>query len=299
MSVCVIGALNLDLVARVGELPRPGETVMGSALSRHPGGKGLNQAVAAARAGAEVRLVGCVGADEPAEVLLGFLAGEGVDVEHVGRDAAIPTGHALITVSESGQNCIVVIAGANLAMPSPAAAATSGIRVLLAQLETAIAPVAALFAAELPGCIKVLNAAPALTEGAALFTDCDVLIVNETELAAYAGLAALSEDLEAVAKTARSLLIRPDQSAVVTLGAHGALVVDASDRTHVPGRPASAVDTVGAGDCFCGVLAAALDEGLSLADAVARANLAASIAVTRKGAAEAMPRRAEILAALH
>ena len=294
MSVCVLGAINLDLVLRVGELPRPGETVLASSLSRHAGGKGLNQAVAAARAGADVAMVGQVGADAAGDWLLEVLVQAGVDTTSVGRHPAAPTGQALITVCEAGENTIVVASGANAELSSGPVNAANGARVLLAQLETALAPVASLLQADWPGCLKVLNAAPARPEGAQMFAACNVLVFNETELAAYAGQSAPLQGVDASARAARGLLARPRQSVVVTLGAEGVLIVDAGRAEHLPGRPARVVDTVGAGDCFCGVLAAGLDEGLSLAAAAARANAAAALAVGRPGAASAMPTRTEI-----
>ncbi len=294
MSVCVLGSMNLDLVARVAALPRPGETVLASDLSRHAGGKGLNQAVAAARAGAAVRMLGLIGADEAGDWLVGVMAQAGVDTAHVGRHPTAPTGQALITISEAGENCIVVAAGANAQAPPVPADAAIGARVLLAQLETAIAPVAGLLTEELPGCLKMLNAAPALPEGAHIFAACDVLVFNQTELAAYVGEPAALPGVDAAVQGARSLLARPRQSVVVTLGAQGVLIVDATRAEHLPGRPARVVNTVGAGDCFCGVLAAGLDEGLDLRAAAARANAAAALAVGRHGAASAMPTRFEI-----
>jgi ribokinase len=298
MSVCVVGAINLDLVARVAALPHRGETILAASLNRYPGGKGANQAVAAARAGAATRMIGRVGADEAGDWLVGFLEQVGVDATGVARDADAPTGQAFITVGDDAENCIVVIPGANAALSTADAsrAVVGDARVLLAQLETALAPVADLFTADLPGCLKVLNAAPALAEGAALFPHCDVLILNETELAAYADMAA-TDEIGAVTAAARKLLSRPSQNIVVTLGAAGALIVSAEAVLHVPARPAQVVDTVGAGDCFCGVLAAGLDEGLSLQAAVLRGNTAAALAVARPGAANAMPTRAEIDAA--
>ena len=294
MSVCVVGAINLDLVARVAELPRPGETVLASGVSRGAGGKGLNQAVAAARAGAEVAMVGLVGADEAGARLLEVMVQAGVDIAHVRRHPTAPTGQAFITVSEAGENAIVVAPGANARVSPIPVSEVAGAHVLLAQLETALAPVLSLFEADLPGCLKVLNAAPALPDGARMFASCDLLVLNQTELAAYARQPALLQGADAAVRAARSLLVRPHQSVVVTLGAEGVLIVDAARAQHFPGRITEVVDTVGAGDCFCGVLAAGLDEGRSLAAAAARANAAAALAVGRHGAASAMPTRAEI-----
>jgi len=295
MSVCVIGSLNLDLVSRVHALPRPGETVLATAATRQVGGKGANQAVAAARAGASTRLLGCVGPDDDGAWLLAYLAGAGVDTSGVVADPATSTGQAFITLDATSENTIVVAGGANVAWrgPSEMAAAIGGARVLLAQLELDLDVVAAALGACGPETLRIVNAAPATFRAAALFPACDLLIVNETELAVYAG--ASLTDVEAAA---RRLLTRRDQSAIVTLGGAGALVIDVDGATHIAPYAVKAVDTVGAGDCFCGFIAAGLAQGRSLIDAARQANVAAALAVTRSGAAEAMPTLAEVTTAL-
>ena len=300
MSVCVLGSLNLDIVCRVAELPRPGETVMGRSVDRIPGGKGANQAVAAARCGAPTRLIGAVGSDEAGETMLAAMAGAGVDTAGVARLSDQPTGQAFIWVSEAGENSIVVAGGANLAASAAmfGPAATAQCHVLLAQLETPAAAIETLFAAAPAGCLRLLNAAPALAEARRLFPLVDVLIVNETELAAYAGSPVRVDDPDAVAGAARRLISRPGQTVVVTLGKAGALAVDADAHRIVVGRPARVVDTTGAGDCFCGVLAARLAEGANLAEALQWANAAAALSTERPGATPSMPSRAEITAAL-
>ena len=299
MSICVVGSGNLDIVARGGRLPARGETVMAHAVGRHLGGKGANQAVAAARAGSRARLLGRIGMDASGAWLASALDAHGVETGGLQRDAALASGEAFITVADDAENAIVVHAGANaaLALPAPAAELLGDARVVLAQLETAIAPVADLFAAALPGCLRILNAAPALPQAAAMFPDCDILVVNETELASYAG-AAEAGDLHAVVSLARSLRVHDGLAIVVTLGARGAVVIDAHGATHLSGRAARVVDTVGAGDCFCGVLAATLASGATLDAAASRANAAAALAVGRPGAAESMPTREEIDRAL-
>jgi ribokinase len=300
MSVCVLGSLNLDIVCSVAGLPRPGETVMGRSVDRIPGGKGANQAVAAARCGAPTRLIGAVGCDEAAETMLAAMADAGVDTAGVARLADHPTGQAFIWVSDAGENSIVVAGGANLAV-SPAmldvAPALAG-QVLLAQLETPVAAIEALFAAAPSGCLRLLNAAPAVPEGRRLFPLVDILIVNETELAVYAGVPVMVDDLDAVAGAARRLISRPGQTVVVTLGKAGALAVDADAHKIVVGRPARVVDTTGAGDCFCGVLAARLAEGTEFAEALQWANTAAALSTERPGATPSMPSLAEIATAL-
>jgi len=300
MSVCVLGSLNLDLVCRVAELPKPGETVMGHGVERLPGGKGANQAVAAARSGAHTRLVGAVGRDEAGETMLAAMAEAGVETGAVARLAAHPTGQAYIWVSQAGENSIVVAGGANLAVTPGMLGATAlaGCRVLLAQLETPVAAIEALFSAAPDRRLRLLNAAPAILEARRLFPLVDILIVNETELASFAGVTVMAEDADAVAAAARSLISRPGQTVVVTLGKAGAVAVTAAERIVVGGRAARVVDTTGAGDCFCGALAARLADGADLADALQWANAAAALSTERLGAAPSMPTHEAIAAAL-
>jgi len=298
MSVCVVGSLNFDIICRVAHLPKPGETVAGSGLMRLPGGKGGNQAAAAARAGAPTVFVGGVGRDEPGELMVAALAASGVDVSGVVVFDDVATGHAFVSVAESGENSIVLALGANSAL-SPEhviTASTADHAVVLAQLECPVETVAAAFRAA-PDSIKILNAAPATEAGAALFPLIDILIVNETELAFFAGADDLV-GLDAVVAAARGLMAGPDQIVVVSLGAAGAVAVLADGIERVEGRSATVVDTTGAGDCFCGVLAAKLAEGAPLGQAMVWANAAASLSVERHGAMPAMPTRAEIEAVL-
>jgi ribokinase len=298
VSVCVLGGINLDHVVRVLALPEPGETVAGRDLVQSPGGKGANQAVAAARFGAPVRLLGAVGQDGPGAQVLSFLARAGVDISGVARIAGQPTGQAFVTLDRRGENTIVVAPGANAAFldDQVRAADLSGAAVLLTQFEAALPAVEAFFRAPAAAdAVKILNAAPALAEGAPLLPLADIVVVNATELARFAGLSDPPGHHAAVAAAARRLIARPDQTVIVTLGADGALAATASDTLHAPGRRAEVVDTVGAGDCFCGVLAAALAEGAGLEAALGWANAAAAISVTRPGAADSAPRRAEIV----
>jgi ribokinase len=297
MGVVVLGSLNLDVVCSVGILPAPGETVAGLGVARFPGGKGLNQAVAAARWGAPAAMIGQVGDDEAGRDLLTTLVEAGVDTSGISVSTRAPTGHGYIFVSAAGENMIVVAGGANLVLEPSAPRLDGG--VLLAQLETPIAVTRALFgAAREAGCLVLLNAAPALEAGTILFPLADIVIVNETELARYAGARVAPTQADDVARMARQLLSQPAQRVVVTLGAEGALAVDAEAITAVPGRPAKVVDTTGAGDCFCGVLAAGLSEGADLALAMAQANAAAALSTEIHGAAVSMPTREQTLARL-
>ncbi|MDG2530264.1 ribokinase [Caulobacter endophyticus] len=297
MGVFVLGSINLDAVARVDDLPRPGETVAGLSLELFLGGKGANQAVAAARMGAPTRLMGAVGKDDSGLSLKGKLASYGVQVADVAELSGAPTGQAHVWVSNGGENMIVVTGGANMMITPQQVAATplEGQRVLLAQLETPAPAIEALFkAGAAKGGLRVLNAAPALPQGAALFPLTDILILNQTELATYARLDHEPAKLEEVSKAARKLMSRPDQTIIVTLGKTGVAAVRRDEAFLVEGRKVKAVDTVGAGDCFCGALAAGLAANLDLREAVEQANAAAALSVQKPGAAPSMPSKREV-----
>lgn len=298
MTVVVLGSINQDVVSRVVRLPRAGETVSARETLMLPGGKGANQAIAAARMGAGVRMLGAVGADANGDALTRYLAEAGVDTAAIRRIDDVGTGAAYITIDDAGENQIVVSSGANARVAAADVGAIDGVRVALGQLETPVPALAAFFAAAAAaGALRILNAAPALPEGAALFAGIDVLIVNQTELAAYLDLAEEPRTAEDAA-VARRLIAGDLRAVIVTLGAAGAVLVEADALRAVPARPATVVDTTGAGDCFCGVLAALAAEGMPLGDAIATANAAAAICVGRAGAGPAMPTRAEVEAAL-
>ncbi|WP_029042182.1 ribokinase [Cucumibacter marinus] len=294
----VLGSINLDIVLSVETLPAPGETVSASGMDRFSGGKGANQAIAAARADAKVSLFGAVGEDEAGATLVAYLEDTGINTEGVVRLADTPTGQAYIGVSAKGENAIIVVPGANHAFDKKPGAFELH-TVFLSQLEMPVAAIKALFEAAAGRGLRVLNAAPAIDEGRDLFALTDVLIVNETELAHYANAAEVSaRDGDGLVAQARALMVRDDQTVVITLGAEGVLAVTADDAIRVEGRKADVVDTTGAGDCFCGTLCTALEEGQTLKDAIRFANAAAAIAVTRRGAGPSMPARAEIEALL-
>lgn len=280
-DVVVVGSLNLDLVARTPRLPGPGETVQGTGYAELPGGKGLNQAVAAARAGARVAMVGALGDDAAGVALRDVARAEGIDDRHVLDVAGVPTGRALIAVDDAAENSIVVVPGANGAVvltDLPPA------RVVLAQLEVDPAVVAAAFReARAHGALTVLNPAPAERATADLLALADVVIPNEHELAVLGGREALA------AAGVRTL--------VVTLGAAGADLVDLSS----PGAPThrvdpfavDPVDTTGAGDAFCGGLAARIAAGDDLAVALVFAAANGALATTRPGAVPSLPTAGE------
>ncbi len=287
MSVCVLGSINLDIVCRVKELPAPGETVSALGMAQYAGGKGANQAVTCARWGAATTLIGAVGEDDAAGVLLGHLADAGVATNAIARIGGAPTGRGYINVSDAGENMIVVVGGANLAVSAKQVrgADVATCAVFIAQLEVAPEAIAALFDTKAARAgVRILNAAPAVLEAAALFHLADILVVNETELARYAGLTQAPESPADIDRAARGLIVRENQRVVVTLGAAGARIVSGSGVHAVDGRPAKVVDTTGAGDCFCGVIAAALSEGETLEKAVALANAAAAVSTEHAGA---------------
>ena len=297
MSVCVLGSINQDIVASVEEIPRAGETVIASGVEHFPGGKGANQAVACALMGADTLMIGAVGADEAGASLSGFLRESGVDTQGVVVKAGEPTGQAFINVASSGENAIVVASGANETLSSEDIddSWVFGRTVFLSQLETPIATIEALFSTAVAKAgMRILNAAPARPEGALLFPLLDILIVNETELADYAGLSAIPTSDDAIADAARQLFSGALHCVVVTLGAQGALLVEQTHMERISARPTRVVDTTGAGDCFCGALAASLSARITLVDALQRANIAASLSVERPGAASSMPRLDEV-----
>ena len=294
-DVLVLGSINLDRIMHVVDFPKPGETVRCQSSAESLGGKGANQAMAAARAGARVSIYAAVGTDDAGRAALDTL-GEHIDIGGISRLSDCPTGTAAIQISSAGENVIVIDGGANARlMPSHLPARLPGHRISLAQLEVPIDTIAAfLAAARVSGAITLLNAAPADLAAMPLLPLCDILIVNQTELALFAGSSKEPRSADAAAELARGLFAHDRQTIVVTLGAAGAVAVGAGMRIDIVGRPVDVVDTTGAGDCFCGVLAAALAEGMTLERSLGRANAAAAIQVGRAGAADAMPGRFEI-----
>ena len=298
-KVTVLGSLNMDISVTVPRLPTPGVTVLGGAAQFTPGGKGANQAVAAARLGAAVRMVGCVGDDDFGRQLLAALRAEGIDADAVRAVPSAPSGLAMIAVDEAGENLIVVAPGANrqVGPADVAEAATSdgGILVLSAEIP---APAIAQALAQADG-RTILNLAPAPDHAAELVAAAgerlDWLVVNESEAAAVLGHPV--SGLADARKAATELTANGPRHAVVTAGAHGAALA-APDGTHtIDGFNVTAVDTVGAGDTFVGALAVALAAGLPPPEAIRAAAAAGATAVTRPGAQTAMPRPADIVAA--
>jgi len=284
--IVVLGSLNVDLVARVPALPRPGETALGRRLETFTGGKGANQAIAAARLGGRVAMVGRVGRDAGGDALLAQLGRDGVDVGGVARDDREPTGTALIMVDDAGENLIAVTAGANggvgTADVDRALAAAGRDGLLMLQLEVPLEAVAQAVAAR-HGRRVVLNAAPAARLDAALLRGLEALVVNESEAAALLGRALPGPD------AARELHAAGAGLAVVTLGAAGAALCDASGTLRVAPFAVTAVDTTAAGDAFVGALAVGLAAGRPPAEAARLASAAGAAAATRAGAQASLP----------
>jgi ribokinase len=293
--VTVLGSLNMDISVTVPRLPEPGATVLGSAARFTPGGKGANQAVAAARLGGAVSMVGCVGDDDFGRQLVTGLRDEGVDAGAVRTVPGVPTGLAMISVDAAGENMITVAPGANHAVGEEqvAAAGQAGGHVLVICAEI---PVSAIRAAVAQSTRHVLNLAPAPPDAAATVAGgVDWLVVNEGEAAAVLGrpVSGLAE----AAQAAAALVQAGARHAVVTAGAHGAALATAATAADtIEAFKVEAVDTVGAGDAFVGALAVALAVGVPAVEAVRAAAAAGATAATRPGAQAGMPRPADILA---
>ena len=293
------GSANLDLVVDVETIPVPGETVLGGDLRLIPGGKGANQAVAAARLGRRVAMIGRLGDDDAATTLRSAMDAAGVDTTRLLSTGDTPSGIALIAVAADGDNTVVVSPGANGRVSSADVASAAGVlsaaAVVLLQLEVPLEAVAA--AVRHARGMVVLNPAPAPTAMLPddLLDGVDVLVPNQTELATlagYAGLSAIGQvDPDTAVALARGL---PVAAAVVTLGAAGAMVVTPDDATHVPAPAVEPVDTTAAGDAFCGALADALVDGADLVRATAWAVRVGTAATLRQGAQPSLPTRAEV-----
>jgi ribokinase len=295
--ITVFGSTNLDQIGTVSRLPRPGETVAGGSFSMAAGGKGANQALAARRAGAPVRHVSAVGRDAFADLALALLKADGVDLSAM-KVVEGATGIAMIFVDAQGENVIAILPGANgQVTPEDADRAFVGLSggVLLLQQEIPQAATErALDLARAQGMTAILNTAPFLDTTAAIAPKAAILIANETEfeLLTGQGLADLDAAMDAWAR-------RHNQTVIVTLGGDGARAVTAEGKAiAVPALPVVPVDTVGAGDTFCGYLAAGLDAGLDLEVAMRRAAVAGSLACLKPGAQPAIPLASDVDAAM-
>ncbi len=296
-DVVVVGSINYDISVLTPRLPRPGETLIGTEHFFGPGGKGANQAVAVARLGASVALVGSVGSDEWGLSLVTGLADEGIDVAAVATDERASTGIAVITIDSNAENTIVGSPGANMEM-TPAYVAgfeelIATARIVLVQLEIPLGTVQAV-ARSATGTL-ILNPAPAQTLPEDLLKKVDVLIPNRSELALLAGYEVL-DGVDRVVSAAGSL--RPEGTTVVTLGTDGAVLIDEGSVTRIPTFPVDAVDPTGAGDAFCGAFAYSLSQGMSQEEAARFASAAGALSVTKKGAREGLPTKGDVEALL-
>lgn len=292
-EVLVIGSLNADLVVRAPRLPTAGETISGEDLKIIPGGKGANQAVAAARQRANVAMVGRVGRDGFGSLLVENLKSDGVDTSHVLRVEA-STGTAIIVVDSSGQNSIVLSPGANGKISTQDVDALQGdAKILLLQLEIPLQTV--LHAAswgKTKGMTVILNPAPARDLPDELISIVDYLLPNESELAWLSGLPV--DEVPAVESAARQLLTRGARNVIVTLGKTGALILNEAMTKHIPSFKVEAVDTTAAGDGFIGGFASALLNGMDLELAVRYANACGALTATKFGSQPSLPRKAEV-----
>lgn len=292
VDVCVVGSANLDIVVSVPHHPVAGETVMGGDHVRICGGKGANQAVAAARLGRSVAFVGCIGDDPAGQELRDALIADGIDVSLLRVVPDTPSGIALIAVGPDGDNSIVVSPGANSRLNEDdieaAAAALQVAKVTLLQLEVPVEAVTE--AAESAGGLVILNPAPAQALTSRLLESVDVLVPNETELALLSG-SEVATTFDEIVDQARLL---PAARTVVTLGAQGALLVDESEVHHQPAPLVHAIDTTAAGDSFCGALADVLAEGGSLTDAMAWGVMVGAATTLRFGAQSSLPTAGEV-----
>lgn len=297
--VTVIGSFMTDLVVRVPRRPVAGETLIGTDFGMFVGGKGNNQAIAAARCGAQVTIIGRVGDDIFAQPLFATLAENNIASQHVTRDPQAGTGTAMIVVDPSGQNSIVITPRANLRLTpehlQEAREAFTGAKIVMAQLEIALETVltGARLARE-AGARFLLNPAPAprepLPEEVLRLTS--IIVPNEVEAEQLTGIS--TADSDGALRAARRLLELGPQDVILTLGARGALWVNQQQTRHLPAIPVTQVDATAAGDAFCGALAAALALGLPMEQALRWANAAGALAVTRLGASPSLPTRAEV-----
>jgi ribokinase len=292
MSVVVVGSLSMDFTAQAERLPRLGETVMGTGFLMVPGGKGNNQAITCARLDAAVTMVGCVGADAFGDAVLKNCADEGVDISAITSLPDSGTGIAHITVDAAGDNAITIVPAANSRltpeMVYEAESKFAGAKVVLVQLEIPLPTArAALEVGKRVGAVTILNPAPATPVPTETLRLVDLCAPNETEASSLVG--ADVDSLEGIKEAARALLRAGPRKVVITLGERGAFYTDGKSEKLVPAFPVEAVDTVAAGDAFCGGLATALAGGAPIGDALEYASAAGAVAVTRPGATPSLP----------
>ncbi len=298
MSIIVVGSLNMDLIVRTPRIPAPGETILGHTFSTAPGGKGANQAVAAAKLGAPVKLIGRVGADDFGKQLRSQLNAVGVDAQFVFEDAQAATGVALISVDDQGQNSIIVAPGANGRVTrqdvDSAREAIRAARVVIAQLEIPLDSVTyALRVAHDAGALTILNPAPARQLSSELLQNVDVIVPNETEAAQLTGIPV--HDFDSATQAAHALQQMSARTVIITLGEKGALWLNENAvAQQVMPFQVQVVDTTAAGDAFVGALGVALAREQDWETSLRTASAAGALAATKLGAQPSLPTRAEV-----
>ena len=295
--ITVIGSLNMDLVVNAEKIPRPGETVMGRNFKQVPGGKGGNQADAAAKLGADVRMIGCIGDDSMGNILKSSLASDGVKVDSVLIKAGVSTGIAFIIVEDSGDNAITVAPGANYRLNPKDIEGLSQIikksKVVLLQLEIPIDVVkAALIIAKEAGSMTILNPAPAAKLDGKIYNYVDLLTPNETELEFLTGHETLT--LEQVEAAGKILIDQGVKEIIVTLGHNGCMHLKRNWRKHYEAYKVKAIDTTAAGDGFNGALAVCLNDGKNIDEAIRFAMKVGAMTVTKEGAQTSLPTKADV-----
>lgn len=296
-KILVVGSFMMDLVVRTPRVPKNGETIIGTSFNRFPGGKGANQAVAAARLGGAVTMAGKVGSDDFGDEFLSVLASEGINTAYILRDSQVATGVGFITLDHAGNNRIVVVPGANLRYSVQDLAQIESLikdsDILIMQLEMDMSVIE--HAVELAGRYQVpvvLNPAPARALNDELLRGVTYLTPNETEAEILTGVKVTS--IDRAKEAAEALLEKGVKTVVLTLAEKGALVASNAGATHVSGFSVQPVDTVAAGDAFNGAFAVAISKGKSLVEACRFANAVGAIAVTRPGAIPSLPSAAEV-----
>lgn len=300
--ITVIGSSNTDMVVKAARLPAPGETILGGTFGMFPGGKGANQAVAAARLGGKVFFVGKRGADVFGTEAASLLARDNIETSYFTTHPQLPSGVALITINEEAENCIVVASGANAALLPEDISEAKGIiaqsAIVLLQLETPLPTVEyAVNMAAQRGCTVILNPAPAQALPSSLLQNVSVITPNETEAEILTGICI--DGIEAAKEAAIALHGKGVQTVIITLGADGALVYHENRFTKIEGVPVKAIDTTAAGDVFNGALTVGLAEGRPIEDAAHYACRAAALSVTRMGAQSSAPTKQEVNAYVH